>query len=168
MSQIDPFAFRYDGEGDMKALRVAAADRTFVIGRIYWLVEAKLHEATDASRRHMFAVLNKAFQSLPESLHDLYPNMDALRKRALITAGFYEETEISGATPAQSGQLVTSLRRQNSLSHVRIEDGVVYQRTAKSIKDMERDEFERAKQAIFEIVAELIGVTVDELTRQGD
>lgn len=164
----EPFAFRYDGEGDMKALRVAAADRTFVIGRIYWLVEAKLHEATDASRRHFFAVMHKAWQSLPEDLKDTYPTMDALRKRAFIQAGHFDEIVTEVGDAATAGRIVTSLRRQNDFSHVRIEGGHVFQRTAKSIKDMEKEPFEDAKQKSFEIVADLLGITVDELTKQGD
>lgn len=168
MSQIEPFAFRYDGEGEMRALRVAAADRTFTIGAVYWLVEAKLVEASDASRRHLFAVLHKAWQSLPEDLKETYPTMDSLRKRALIQGGFYDEVIIEVGDAATAGRMVTSLRRQNDMSHVRIQDGAVFQRTAKSIKDMDKDMFERAKQSCFEIIAELIGVTVDELTKQGD
>lgn len=168
MPQIEPFAFKWDPDrGVMIPLRVAAAARTFREG-VYWLVEAKLQEASDASRRQMFAVLNRAWQSLPEDLKETYPTMDALRKRALIQANFYDETIIEVGDAATAGRMVTSLRRQNDMSHVRIEGGHVFQRTAKSIKDMDKETFEAAKQAIFEIVAELIGVTVDELTKQGD
>lgn len=169
MSRAEPFAYRWDLEvGAMIPMRGAAAARKFQDQKVYWLVEAKLVDPSDASKRQMFAVLNKAWPSLPENMRDAYPTMDALRKRALIQAGFYDEVAIEVGDAATAGRLVTSLKRQNDFSHVRIQDGHVFQRTAKSIKDMEKEEFERAKQAVFEIVAEMLGVTVEELTKQGD
>lgn len=167
MSQIDAYAFQWL-EGVMVPLHRAGAARKFVEHSVYWLSEVPLVEATDRSRRHQFAILRKAWASLPESLRETYPDAEALRKRALIAAGFFDETAIEGVTLAQGGALVTSLRRQDVFSHVRIEDGVVFQRRAKSQKTMERDEFERSKKAILEICADLIGVTYDELLEQGE
>jgi hypothetical protein len=160
-------AFQWTGR-EMIPLHSASARRSYTVGRIYWLQEAPLVEATDRSRRHQFAILRKAWQSLPEDLKDVYPDTEALRKRALIQAGFYDETAIEGVTAEQAGALVASLRRKDIFSHVRIQDGVVFQRTAKSQKTMERDEFERSKQAIIAIAADLIGVDVETLLEQGE
>lgn len=115
----------------------------------------------------MWAVLGSAFDSLPEDGQQ-FADADAFRKHLLILAGHYNETSIEVGDAATAGRIVTSLRRQDALSHVRIQDGIVYQRTAKSMKDMGKEEFENAKRGIIELAAELIGVTVDELTKQGD
>lgn len=167
MSQTEAWSFQYV-DGVMVPMHRAGVARKFRENQIVWFQEAPLVEATDRSRRHQFAILNKAWQSLPENLKDTYPNMEALRKRALIAAGFFDETAIEGVTPAQAGALVASLRRQDVFSHVMIEDGVVFQRRAKSQKTMERDEFEASKKAIIEIAAELIGVDVETLLEQGE
>lgn len=167
MPRIEPAAFKWDGRV-MVPMRHRFAERTYVVDKVYWLVEAHLMDASDSSKRHLFAVLNKAWQSLPENLKDAYPTMDALRKRALIEAGYYDEMATEVGDAATAGRIITSLRRQNDFSYVFRKDGHVFQRTAKSIKDMDKETFEAAKQKVFEIVAELIGVSVDELTKQGD
>jgi hypothetical protein len=163
----EAWAFQFV-DGHMVPLHRGGAARRFRENEIVWLQEAPLVEATDRSRRHMWAILSKAWASIPEDLKDAYPNTDALRKRALIAAGFFDEVAIEGVTPAQAGALVTSLRRKDVFSHVRIQNGVVFQRTAKSQKMMERDEFERSKQAICQIAAELIGVDLETLLEQGE
>jgi hypothetical protein len=167
MSQTEAFAFRYEGDGEMRALRQVAADRTYVCGRTYWLVEARTQEYSSKSWRHLWAVLSKAFDSLPEG-SDLWPDVDAFRKHLLLVAGFYNEVDIEVGDTATAGRIATSLRRIDGLSHVQVFNGHILQRTAKSMKDMGKEEFERAKSAIIEIAAELIGVTVDELTKQGE
>lgn len=163
----EAFSFQWR-EGVMVPLHRGGAARKFRENAIYWLQEAPLVEATDRSRRHQFAILNKAWASLPEELKDTYPNVEALRKRALIAAGFFDEVAIEGVTPEQAGALVASLRRKDVFSHVRIQGDCVFQRTAKSQKTMERDDFERSKQKILEIAAELIGVDVETLLEQGE
>lgn len=167
MSRTEPAAFKWDGHV-MVPMRLRAAERAYVVDRVYWMVETKDNKLGSPSWRHMWAVLGKAWDSLPEDLHGEYPDADALRKRALISAGYFDEVAIEVGDAATAGRMVTSLRRQNSFSHVRIQDGVVYQRTAKSQKEMDPETFEQSKSGIFEIIADSLGVTVDELTKQGD
>ena len=152
----------------MEPMRPRAADRIFVVGQVYWLTEAKSLEPSGRSWRQMWAVLQKAWASLPEDLREAYPDAQVLRDKALIEAGFYDEVAIEVGNAAAAGALATSLKRINQWSHVRIQNGYVFQRTAKSMKNMEAEEFNRAKQAVFDAVADLLGITVDELTKQGD
>lgn len=166
MTLTTPLAFRWDGDAFVP-LHKRAADRTLIVDRNYWLVEAKSQEYSGQSWRHMWAVIGKAHDSLPEGSKQ-YADADAFRKDLLIIAGFYNETSIEVGDAATAGRIVTSLRRQDALSHVRIQGSFVYQRTAKSMKDMGKEEFENAKRAIIELAAERIGVTVDELTKQGE
>lgn len=163
----EAFPFQWSGSA-MEPMRPKAADKVFVVGKIYWMTEAKSLEPSTKSFRHLWAVLQSAWASLPEDLREAYPDVDSLRQRALIQAGFYVESIFDVGSAASAGALATSLRRINAFSHVMIRGGVVYQRTAKSMKDMEAEEFQRAKDGVFGVVADLLGVTVDELTKQGE
>lgn len=162
---MTPQAFRWEGDSFVP-LRPKYADRELVVGRVYWLTEVRNVEPSGRSWRHMFAVIKKSWENLPEDLKDDYPTPEALRKRALIQAGFYDETVIEVSDTAAAGLLAAVLRRRNGLSHVIVRPGCVIQREAKSQKDMEREEFQRSKDAIFGIVSDLIGVDIATLERE--
>lgn len=163
----EAFPFQWSGSA-MEPMRPKAADKVFVVGKIYWMTEAKSLEPSTKSFRHLWAVLQSAWASLPEDLREAYPDADVLRQKALIERGHYDEIAIEVGDAATAGRLATSLKRMNCWSHVRIQGGHVFQRTAKSMKDMEAEEFQRAKDGVFGVVADLLGVTVDELTKQGE
>lgn len=164
---VTPMAFRWTG-AEMEPLRPRAASTIYETNQIYWFQEAKSLEPSGRSWRHLWAVLQSAWASLPEDLREAYPDADVLRQKALIERGHFDEIAIEVGDAATAGRLATSLKRMNCWSHVRIQGGHVFQRTAKSMKAMEADEFNIAKQDVFEVVADLIGVTVDELTKQDE
>lgn len=70
-------------------------DATFTIGARYVL--APREERSSASHRHEFAWLREAWMNLPEHLAEQFPTETHLRKRALIEAGYYDETIVRAA-----------------------------------------------------------------------
>jgi hypothetical protein len=164
VSAIPPLYFRWDGEY-MVPLRPSAADRHYVIGQDYRLEVRE--ERSVASHAHEFAWLTEAWKNLPEEVADLYPTPDHLRKRALIQAGYYDETIIDVGTNAGALRVASAIRAREEFSHVVVRGPLVAIRTAKSQsrRSMNKQEFQASKTALMEVVAAMIGVATDELVQ---
>jgi hypothetical protein len=146
--------------------RPQAAAKAFVEGRRYWLEEAS--ERSWISHRHEFAWIGEAWANLPENLADLYPTPEHLRKRALIQAGFYDETIIDAGSKAAALRMAAYARGADEFAAVFVRGPLVIVRKAKSQRmhghdRMPKDEFERSKAAIMEVIAEMIGVSPERL-----
>ena len=141
----------------------ARADKLFVVGQRYRLIE--LEERSEASNSHQFAWLHDAWQNLPENLQELYPTENHLRKRALIQAGYFHEDTIDCSTNAAALRVAAYARGKDEFAFVTVRGPIVSVRTAKSQSRhaMAKDEFQASKTAIMEIVAEMIGVTPEQL-----
>lgn len=161
-ANVPPQYFTWDGES-MRPRRPSVADRYFVIGQEYRLMEEQ--ERSEATHRHEFAWLREAWKNLPESLADEYPSPDALRKRGLIQAGFYDESIIDAGSNAAALRVAAAFRSREEFSLVIVRGVFVVIRTAKSQsrRAMNKDEFQRSKTALLEVVAEMVGVTPAEL-----
>jgi len=140
-------------------------DATFAIGARYVL--APLEERSSASHRHEFAWLREAWMNLPEHLADQFPTEIHLRKRALIEAGYCDETIIDVGTKAGALRVAAAWRGANDFALVIARGPVVVVRTAKSQArgKMDRKTFQESKTAIMEIVAQMIGVAPDDLRK---
>lgn len=144
------------------------ADRQWVAGERY-LVEIRQDRST-ASHKHMHAWLREAWANLPEHLADLYPSPNHLRRRALIEAGWYDERAIDCGTNAAALRVAAYLRGVDDFTLVIVRGGVVLVRTAKSQshRAMDRDAFQRSKTACMEVVAGMIGVSVEQLSQNAE
>lgn len=161
-----PMPFRWSGEAMEPVGRFAKmADREFVIGRIYRMAE--IEERSMASHNHEFAWLKEAWLNLPEALTDEYPSPEHLRKRALVQAGFYTEQVVDAGSNAAALRVATRDRSRNEFSLVIVRGPLVIIRDpmSQSMRAMGAKEFQRSKTAIMEVVADLIGVTTDDLAK---
>ena len=157
--------FTWNGEA-MIPMRPKAADKEYVIGQRYWLEQAS--ERSWISHQQQFAWIGEAWANLPENLADLYPTPEHLRKRALVQAGFYDETIIDAGSKAAALRMAAYARGADEFAAVFVRGPLVIVRKAKSQRmhghdRMDRAEFERSKTAIMAVIAEMIGVTPDEL-----
>jgi hypothetical protein len=146
---------------------VEQTQERFVDGAVYWLnVEP---ERSEKSHGHEFAWLKEAWKQLPESLADQYPSTEHLRKRALIQGGFYDEQIIDAGSNAAALRVCQGIKAfpGEAFSMVFVRGSFVVVRRAKSQskKAMGAADFQRSKQAVLEIVSELIGVTIEQLSR---
>ena len=150
-------AFRWTGEA-MTPLRPKLADANFVIGEVYWLEEEKPRSET--SHRHEFAWLKEAWLQLPEGFADELPTPEHLRKRALISAGYYHETIIDAGTNAAALRVASYVRSRDEFAHVVVRGPLVVERVAKSQsrRAMKAGEFQESKTKIMDIIAGMIGV----------
>lgn len=157
-----PEPFEWDGEV-MRPLRPKRADAFYTVGERY--IMAPISHRSDATHRHEFAWLRDAWMSLPEGLADLYPTTEHLRKRALIDAGYYDESITDAGSNAAAIRVASAFRAIDDFSLVIVRGPLVVRRTAKSQsrRAMNKDEFQASKTAIMEVIAGMIGVPVRDM-----
>lgn len=161
---IYPQAFRWDGEA-MRPLNPRAADRQYVVEQVYRLEPREDRSA--ASHGHFFAALADAHANLPDDLAERWPTPEALRKYALIRTGYRDERSIIAASKAEARRVAAFIRPMDEFAVVSVHDAAVIVWTAKSqsMKAMGRKDFNDSKQKVLEFVSELIGVSLDTLTK---
>lgn len=161
-----PIPMRYDGEGFFPLPRFAKkADDEYVIGQVYRMAEVE--DRSMSSHRQFFAAVNEGWQSLPEHYGERFATPDALRKYALIRAGYRDERTYVAASKAEARRLAAFMRPMDEYAVVTVSECVVTVYTAKSqsMKAMGRKEFQASKQAVLDVIASMIGVTPDDLRR---
>ena len=160
-----PELFIWDGEA-MVPRHSRRADQLFVVGEVYPLI---VHEdRSSATHNHEFAWLREAWLNLPEALAELYPTPEHLRKRALIEAGYYDETIVDAGNNAAALRVAAVFRAREEFSLVIVRGPAVVIRTAKSQsrRAMNKKEFQESKTAIMEIIANMTGASPAALTRE--
>lgn len=159
-----PLLFTWDGEY-LIPVSQRTADKLLVVGQRYAFVEYA--DRSQASHSHQFAWLAEAWRNLPENLADLYPTPEHLRKRALIEAGYYDETIVDAGTNAAALRMATFMRAKDDFALVIVRGAFAIERVAKSQsrRAMDRKTFQESKTAIMEIVAALIGVAPEDLRK---
>jgi hypothetical protein len=162
MTDAPPLAFFWDGESFTPA-QPRRADQHYVVGETYWL--APYEPRSTASHNHFFASVADAWKHLPETLADQYPTPEHLRKKMLIKAGFRDERSIVCASKAEAQRVAAFIRPVDDYAMVIVRDTVVMHLTAKSqsYRAMGAADFQASKTAVFDEIAEMIGVTADSL-----
>lgn len=160
-----PVLCAWDGEAFYPAGRYWAklADRQFVVGERYPI--QVWEERSVISHNHYFACVAEAWKNLPEDMAMLYPTPPHLRKRALIQAGYYDETIVDAGSKAAALRVASFVRPSDDFALVFVRDQFVIRRTAKSQsrKAMGKKDFQESKQAVLDIVSEMVGVTTTDL-----
>jgi hypothetical protein len=159
---IPPIAYQWDGEALVPRVP-QLADKHLVVGETYMMVPHE--DRSSATHKHEFAWLRDAWLNLPEDVAVNYPTEEHLRKRALIEAGFYDETIVDAGTKAAALRVASWAKAQDDFALVFVRDQFVIKRTAKSQsrRAMKKAEFQKSKTAIMEIISAMIGVTPAEL-----
>lgn len=160
-----PLPFRWDGEA-MRPLRPrdsAEADRRYVVGEVYRL--EPIEDRSAASHRHYFAAINEAWASLPDGLAERMPTPEHLRKYALIKAGWSDSRSFVAASKAGARDLAAFVRPMDEFSIVTAEGAVVTVYTAKSqsMRAMGKQAFQKSKDDVLAVIADLLGTTPDRL-----
>lgn len=121
---------------------------------------------TEASNRHFFACVKKGYDNLPEGWAKLIKSSEQLRKFALIKAGYADVRTIALPTEEAANQVAAVVRSVDPFSVVSVHETMVTAASAKSqsAQAMDRDEFRASKDAVLEVIASMVGVSVDELS----
>lgn len=159
-----PTAFRWD---DLARVMVPThprlASARFDHDTIYLLGDVE--DRSDISHNHEFAWLKEAWNSRPEHLSEAFQSAAHLRKAALIKAGFRDERSVVCGSRAEALRVAAFIRPMDEYAVVSVSGATVVVLTAKSQskKAMGKDEFQRSKTAIMDVVAEMLGISVDQL-----
>lgn len=160
-----PVAFQWTGEV-MEPTRgfAALADKEFVIGEVYTFVEADSSRSM-ASHRHYFAAVYQAWLNLPEIDTERFATADALRKYALIRAGYCDTREIVCSSKAEAVRLGAFVKPMDPYALVTVSGACVRVYTAKSQspRAMGRKVFQESKDAVLDVLAGMIEVERNQL-----
>jgi hypothetical protein len=120
------------------------------------------------SHNHFFAQVAEAWQQLPENLADEFASPEHLRKWALIKAGFRDERKFVASSPEEAQSIAAFIAPMDDYAVITVSGCVVtvYTAQSQSIPAMGGRDFQASKNAVFEVIARLIGVTTDELSKQ--
>lgn len=168
MSEAPPILLQYEGEGEFKpagSYWAKQADKHYVIGARYALVEHQ--ERSQKSHAHYFAMVHDAWANLPEHLAEQYPTSERLRKHCLIKAGFADSQTFVCSSKAEAQRMAAFIRPIDEFSIISVKEATVTRWTAKSqsMKAMGKDEFQRSKDAVLQILSDMIGVAPAELKK---
>lgn len=167
---LSPILLRYEGDGAFQSSPRGKdlCDERFVVGAYYPMMEWQ--DRSQATHGHMFAVITEAWRNLPESLKDEYPTPEALRKRALIQAGFFHEEIIDAGSKAAAQRVAAFARRHDDFAHVVTRGPLVVVKTAKSQsrRTMDKKEFQRSKESVLQVVSDLLNVSPDTLIKNAE
>lgn len=127
-----------------------------------------LDEVNDRSQKshdQLFPLLREAFSQLPEEFKEQFPTAEHLRARALIEAGYFDETVVDAGFPDTAREFAATIRGRSTFSLVVIKDNFVIIRDprSQSLRSMKKKEFQESKTKVLEIVCDMIGITVEEL-----
>lgn len=161
MAEAPPIRFRWNGDGfsPYSAYNARMADKYFVVGETYDLIEH--HGRSHKSHAHYFAAIHEAWQNLPETLAEQFPSEEHLRKYALIKAGYSDSHTL--VLPTKSAALATAafLRPADEFAVVIVKDKTVTRYVAKSqsARAMGAKDFQASKDAVLGILAQMVGTT---------
>jgi len=141
------------------------ADSVFVVGEVYRL--APVEDRSPASHRHFFATVNNAWKNLPEDMAERFPTSEHLRKWCLVKAGYRDERTFVASSKAEAVRLAAFVRPIDDYAIVTVNGNTVTQYTAKSQagRAMNKADFQKSKDAVLDILAEMIGTDPTTLAR---
>lgn len=160
-----PVAFNWDGEAMIPLQRFnALCDRQFIVGERYTLVPHE--DRSQASHGHYFAAVNSAWMNLPEMEAAQFQTSEHLRKWCLIKARFCDERSIVCASKAEAQRVGAFIKPMDDYAVVMVSEATVKVFTAQSqsMKAMGREAFQRSKQAVLDILADMVGVSPQTLS----
>jgi hypothetical protein len=161
-----PLPWRWDGKV-MVPLQPKIAAKDFEAGKVYRLVEE--HDRSQRSHSHFFAVLQIAYNNLPDDLLEEYQSFEHFRKKLLIRTGFCDNQDFVCRSKAEALRLAAFVKPMNDYAIVVVKECVVRVLTAKSQsrKAMGAKDFAASKTMVLEYAARLIGVSSDALMKHG-
>lgn len=140
-------------------------ERRFATGEDRALVDYEAR--SKKSHDHYFATVEQIHNNLPDHLRERFPDDDTMRYDALIRTGFRNERELVCGSKAEALRAAAWARGGQGYSVIVVTGCVVTEYTAKSqsLKAMGKEQFQLSKDATLAYLAELIGVTTEQLSQ---
>ncbi len=162
----EPLALEALEDGAFIAKHPQRAARLYPPGTFVVMVP---HEArSQKSHDHFFAIVSDAWANLPEDQVGRFGDSEHLRKWCLIRAGYRNERTMVCRSNAEALKVAAFMRPMDDFAVVTVEGAVVAAYTAKSqsMKAMGSKVFRESKDAVFGVLAGMLGVDPTTLSRQ--
>jgi hypothetical protein len=156
---IAPVEFQWDGEVMRPARHyLPRCHKQYVVGEAYPMIPHE--DRSTNSHNHFFAAVHEAWKNLPEKMTARFPTSEHLRKWALIKAGYADERSIACDTADEALKIASFIKPMDDFAVLVVADATIKVFTAKSqsARAMDKKDFQESKQAVLDIVAEMIGV----------
>lgn len=142
------------------------AARQYTAGEVYHLADEP--ERSTRSHNHYHASVAEAWKNLPEHWAERFRSPDALRKYALIKSGHCDSTSMPCPSQASAERFAKFVSPMDEFALVTVKDSVVtvYRAKSQSFRAMGKADFQRSKDDVLAIIADMIGVTAKELAAQ--
>ena len=165
MSIIVPCVWTGDSFEPLPGFR-KRADAAFVVGQVYHM-EA-VEERSARTHRHFFALVNEAWQSLPDHLAGQHPTPDHLRKFALIKAGFADSRQFVASSKAEAIRLAAFVHPMDEYAVVSASEAVVTVWTAQSqsLRAMGKERFKASKDGVLAAIETMLDLEPGTLGQQ--
>ena len=114
---------------------------------------------------HYFACIHQAWLNLPEEMADQFPTEEHLRAYALIKTGYCDSNTLVCSSKAEAQRTAAFLKPIDSFAVVTVKDNVVirYSAQSQSMRAMNRDDFQRSKEAVLDIISAMTKTSRKEL-----
>ena len=160
-----PLWFRWEGDGFVPLTKLwqKRADEQYVVGQQYRL--APYEERSINSHNHYFVCISEAWKNLPEHLAERFQSAEHLRKYALIKTGYRNERSIVAASKSEAQKVAAFVRPMDDYALVVVSERVVtiYTARSQSIRAMNKEVFGESKNAVLDMISEMVGVSAGEL-----
>lgn len=166
---------QWDGDGlvPVSGLWANVADKHLVVGEKYWIAEDK--ERSGKSHRHYFATISQGWAQLPEGWAGMFPGKhgsELLRKYCLIKAGYHAVSDAIFETPQDAQRAAALIEDRLDPERYTVADvqGCVVRKfiaETQRQKVMGNARFQQSKQDVLELIAGMIGISVEELCAHG-
>lgn len=164
MTFLPNVIFEWNGDGMVPLHRFKErCDAHLVIGQQYRLDTRDVPSL--ATRSQYFAVLDAAWETLPEALAGRFPSREHLRKTALIMTGYRNERTLVLASHAEAIRTMVWAAPFDEYAVLSANRNIltVWTATSQSESTMGNATFNRSKQDVLDFVARLLGIDVDTL-----
>lgn len=127
---------------------------------------SEVHERSIASHSHYFAMISNAWENLPDHLSDIFRSPEALRKYALVKSGWCDSESVVCANGAEAARIALFIQKAEEFALVLSDGNVVTRYTAKSqsYRAMGREDFQKSKDDVLRVIADLLEVKKKEIT----
>jgi len=150
------------------------AAKNLVVGEWHWVAEDK--ERSKRSHNHFFVIVANGWAQLPEDWADMFPGRDngpdLLRKYCLIRAGYHAVKDTVFETPEDARRAAALIDDRLDPERYTLADvrGCVVRKfiaESQSRAAMGNARFQQSKQDVLELIAGMIGISVEELCAHG-
>jgi hypothetical protein len=141
------------------------AAEQLVVGHTYRIVEGD--EPSTATKNHLFLCIGEAFKNLPEHIAGRFVSPEHLRKWCLIKEGYADERNLVFDTPGDAQRAAVLMSQlNNQFAVIVVRECVVSIYVAKSIRPMDKKEFQECKEKVLDRLAAMLGIKASELLAQ--